>query len=120
AGGDGAEERVPAVEVRLRRNGDEELAPARVLSRVRHPDGAPAVGPLADLAAEGVAGPAVAVAAGAAALHDEAGLHTMEGEAVVEAAAREVEERGHREGRLHDVEMELDRAVAGEEKGPRG
>ena len=51
-----------------------------------------AVGPLPDLAAEGVAGPAVAVASRAAPLHDEAGLDAVEGESVVEAAAREVEE----------------------------
>src|SRR5829696_7150299 len=48
---DAAEDRVAAVEVRLRRVRDEPLRPARVLARERHPDRAAAVGRLVDLAA---------------------------------------------------------------------
>ena len=84
-----AEERVAPVEVRLRRERDEELAAAGVLARERHAHGAAAVGAARDLAAQRVAGAAVAVAARAAALHDEAGLDAVEAQAVVEAAPGE-------------------------------
>src|ERR1044071_5955476 len=60
---DAAEDRVAAVEVRLRRVRDEPLRPARVLARQSHPDRAPSVRHHVDLAAYLVAGAAVAVAA---------------------------------------------------------
>src|SRR4030095_14459070 len=64
-----------------------------------------------DLVAQGETGAAVAVAARIAALHDEAGHHAVEGEAVEVAAPGEVEEGRAHEGRLHDVEVDLDTAL---------
>src|SRR6266568_2083689 len=62
---------------------------------------------------------AIPTAPRAAPLYNEARLDPMEGEAVVEAAPREVEEGHHGEGRLHRVQVDLDAAVAGEEEGAR-
>src|SRR3982751_1576636 len=64
-----AEDGVAAVEMRLRRMGDEELAAAGVRTGQRHPERPPQIAPAVQLVANGVAGPAVAVAARVAALH---------------------------------------------------
>src|SRR5438034_8201839 len=105
------EQRVAAVEMGLRRMGDEELAAPRVLLRPRHAHRAPAIGPLSHLAAQLIAGTPVAVAPRITALDDEAGDDAMEAETVVEAAAGEVDEVRGGERRLHHVEVDLDAAV---------
>src|SRR5712692_9206539 len=88
-----AEDRVLTVEVRLRLEADVELAARRVrLLRARHRHGAADVLLLVELGLDGVAGPARTVALGITALDDEARFHAMEGEAVVEALLRELEE----------------------------
>jgi hypothetical protein len=102
-----AEEGEAPVEVRLRGERDEELAAAGVLAGERHADRPPPVGAPRDLAAQGVAGPAVAVAPRAPSLDDEAGLDPMEHQPVVEARAGEVDEGGRGERGFHDVEVYL-------------
>src|SRR6202035_111235 len=107
------EDRVAAVEMRLGREGEEELAAAGVRAGERHADPPAGVAPAIDLVADGVARAAEAVAAGIAALHHEVGNDAMEGEAVVEALAGEVEEVEAGQRRVGAVEAEGERASAG-------
>src|SRR5215510_13259773 len=66
-----AEDRIDAVEVRLRRMRDEILAPSGVRSRQRHAHRSGLVAHGVDLVADREAGAAPAVAARIAVLHDE-------------------------------------------------
>src|SRR5258705_3634464 len=73
---------VAPFETGLRRQRDEPLAPAGVLSREGHPHGAHLVREIVVLARDRIAGTAPAVAAGAAVLHDEVRDHPVEREPV--------------------------------------
>ena len=110
------EHRVARVEVRLRRVGDEPLAAAGVLPVERHPHGSAQVRQLVQLVANRVARAAFAVAARVAALNDEVGHHAMDRDAVEEALVRQVDEVRHRQRRVGDRQLDLDRAAIGRDK----
>ena len=86
--GDLTEDGVPAVEVRGRRHGDEELRAVRAGAGVRHGEQVGAVEPQVrvELVGELVAGAAAAGARRVAALDHEAADHAVEDRAVVERA----------------------------------
>src|SRR5437868_150732 len=75
---DATEDGVAAVEVRLWRVRNEPLRAAGVFARQGHADRAAVVGHFVDLAANLIAGAAVAVAAWVAALDDEVGHDAVE------------------------------------------
>src|SRR6185295_4626778 len=95
-----AEDRVTAIEMRLGREGDEELAAAGVGAGEGHADGAAVVAQAVDIVSDGVARTAAAVPPRIAALDDEVGDHPVEGQTVVEALPGELQEAQTGEGRL--------------------
>src|SRR5215813_6505099 len=104
-----AEDSVLAVEEVRGSEGDVELAPRGVgILAPRHGHHAAVVLLLVELRLHLVAGAARAVALGIAALHHEAGLHTMEGEPVVEALLGEGDEVLHGLRRVLWEELDLD------------
>ena len=111
-GGDDAEHRVVAVEEGRGLEADVELAARGVGAlRARHGHRAADVLLLVELGLDLVAGPAGAVALRIAALGDEARLHAVEGEAVVEALLGEGDEVLDRLGRVGGIEVDLDLAA---------
>src|SRR3954469_19400224 len=88
--GDAPKDGVMAVEVRLPGEGEEVLAAAGVGAGEGHADGTPLVAPAIELVADGVAGTAVAVAAGVAVLGDEGGDDAVDARAGEDAGAGEV------------------------------
>src|SRR3954465_1313334 len=82
-------DRVIAVEVRLRRVAEEELAAAGVGAARRYPHGSTDEMKRAVLVGQRPAGTAVAVAARVSSLDDEVGHHSMERQTVVEMSRRE-------------------------------
>ena len=99
-GHDLPEDGVAAVEVRLRGEGDKELAAAGVRAGEGHADRAAAVAQAVDLVADDVARAAAAVAPRVTALDHEVGDDAVEGEAVVETLRRELQEVQAGERRL--------------------
>ena len=113
------EDRVLAVEVRLGLERDEELAPVRVGARVRHREDAALVAvrvPLR-LVLEPVAWAASAGARRVAALEHEVGDDAVENRAVVEVVVREEDEVVNGLGRVGRVELDLDVALGGGDRG---
>ena len=121
-----AEDCVTAVQMRLRRMGNEKLAAAGVLARQSHPDRAASVRPGVDLAADLIAGAAFAVTARIAALDDEVGNDAVESQVVEKTLARERDKAVHRDRRVLWEEFKLDLAFVGVNRGrdffvqPRG
>src|SRR6185437_10589306 len=86
-----AEERVLAIEIRRRREADEELAVGAIgTRRTRHADAAADEMRLTELGLDILARAAHAGAGGIAGLRHEARNHAMEEDAVIEALAREL------------------------------
>ena len=79
----------------------------------RHADGAAQVRPLVQLVANRVAGPAFAVAARIAVLHDEVGHDAVDAEAVEVALARQRDEVLDRQRRVEHRQLDLNRAAIG-------
>src|SRR5215469_5793650 len=109
-----AEHGVLAVEEIRGRERDVELAACRIgIAGPRHRHGAAHVGLLVELRLDLVAGTAGAGAVGIPALDDEARLHPVEGETVVEALLRQRDEVLYRLGRVVGEELDDDLAAVG-------
>src|SRR5919204_1614299 len=92
---------------------DEELTAAGVGPVERHADGASQVRALVDLIADGVTGPAFAVAARISVLNDEVGYHAVNAQAVEEILSSKRHEVLDRQRRIDDGELDLNRATVG-------
>src|SRR5262249_39610179 len=108
---------IAAIQMRLRRVRDEKLAAAGVLAREGHPDRAASVRPGIDLAADLIAGAALAVAAPVPSLDDEIRHDAVKSQAVEEPPARERDEAVHRDRRVLREEFDLDPAPGGVDRG---
>src|SRR2546423_7932438 len=111
------EDRVAAVEVWLRRVRDEPLRAARVLARQGHADRAATVRNHIYLAANLVAGAAVAVAARVAALYDEVRHDAVERDAVEVVPARKPYEVVNRQRRVLRQQLNRERALVRRDDG---
>ena len=108
AGDETSEHRVMAIEVRLRRVGQEILAAAGVGTRESHPEGSPLVPMAVHLISNRVTGTAVAVIARIAVLNDEIGNHPMEARVPVVAGSGEGEKIIDGDGCFSAEELEME------------
>lgn len=108
-----AEDGVNAVEVRLGRVADKELAATGVRSRVRHGERTSKVTILVDFAIDFVAGSTGSRTVGAPALNHEVRNDSVEGESVIEAAIGEFLKVGDRVGSFFLEEFNDHGAVVG-------
>ena len=102
------EHRIPAIEMRLRRVGHEELTAAGIGTRERHAEGASHVAMRVELVADGIPRSTISVAARIASLNHEIWNHPVEPLPVEVPTPGQRHEVVHGKGRLGGEECQLD------------